>query len=400
MEPDKLKSKILVIDDEAPIRKMLTFVFKEYGYQDIVSAQDFDSAYALISKTDFDVIFCDIMLGTKTGLDLLEKLKENEITCPVVLITGQPNTDTAIMALRLGAFDYLRKPIIGSELIKIADKALKYKADLDEKKLVNTQTRHPIDDKIRSYQEHIEHLRGQIDSAADIYQNLVELQHTKFKLNMAWKHRPVARLGGDFIDIREKESRACLLIADVAGHDMGSSYHTVLLKAFFEENCYQGNDGLTLFRLINHHLLGSVNEKRMITGAVIHIDREKQFAEITSAAHPWILFMDHQFQIPKPMFEKGGHVLGMYEHAEFEYRKVQTSPGDRLFAFTDGVIDVTRFDIESGDRVRLGNAGLCDLLVKHRDLSIVEQIAEVWKDVLVFCKKKPLDDMLLFGLEF
>ena len=94
-----MKSKILVIDDEAPIRKMLTFVFKEHGYHDVVAAHDFETAWAIISNTNFDVIFCDIMLGDKTGLDLLEKLKLNHITTPVVLITGKPNMDSAISAL-------------------------------------------------------------------------------------------------------------------------------------------------------------------------------------------------------------------------------------------------------------------------------------------------------------
>ncbi len=127
-----MKSKILIVDDEETIR----FAFKRHlsseGH-DVRTAEDYASALEVISKTDLDVIIADIILGGHTGIDILQEVKNRGMHCPVIMITGEPNIETAADAVRLGAFDYLPKPVIKETLLRITRHALHQKALVDEK---------------------------------------------------------------------------------------------------------------------------------------------------------------------------------------------------------------------------------------------------------------------------
>ncbi len=394
-----MKPSILIIDDEAFFLSMLTDIFMRNGYEDITAVQDCDSALSAISEKSFDVIFCDIILGEKTGIDFLQQINERGIITPVVLITGLPDMENAIAALRLGAFDYIRKPIKMKTIVNVAEKALKHKAELDKKQQMEQENKNRFDHIIKAYQLHLETLQDQIDSAVDIYQNLVVLRKKQFRIDTSWEHRPVARLGGDFIDICENEDTLNILVADVAGHDMGASYHTVLLKAFFEENCHKGNDGITLFQLLNSHLVQSSREKRMITGAFVRICLENMQGEIVSAAHPWVVILGKNNPEPRRILKNSGDVLGMHESADFVCKHFSLMPGDRLFIHTDGVSNASRLDTESGVLRKLNTEGLDNFLHKYRDTSLEDTVFLAWQNIMNFCRNKPKDDMLLFGME-
>ena len=127
-----MSARILIIDDEEGIR----FTFRKFlsaeGY-DVADAENFDEAVECISGTDFDVIFADIILKGKTGIDVLREIKKRKINCPVIMITGYPNIETASEAVRLGAFDYIPKPIQKDALFHAIDVALQHKKVIDEK---------------------------------------------------------------------------------------------------------------------------------------------------------------------------------------------------------------------------------------------------------------------------
>ncbi|HHT9136643.1 MAG TPA: sigma-54 dependent transcriptional regulator [Candidatus Wunengus sp. YC60] len=125
-------SKILVIDDEESIRYTFESFLLDEGYE-VLTARDYQEAMSAIGATELDLIFADILLEGKTGIDVLRKTKERNLRCPVVMITGDPNIDSASEALRLGAFDYIPKPIKQDTLLRITKIALQHKALVDEK---------------------------------------------------------------------------------------------------------------------------------------------------------------------------------------------------------------------------------------------------------------------------
>jgi len=125
-------SKILVIDDEESIRYTFKSFLLDEGYE-VVTARDYQEALSAVDTAELDLIFADILLEGKTGIDVLRETKERNLRCPVVMITGDPNIDSASEALRLGAFDYIPKPIKQDTLLRITKIALKHKALVDEK---------------------------------------------------------------------------------------------------------------------------------------------------------------------------------------------------------------------------------------------------------------------------
>jgi PAS domain S-box-containing protein len=123
---------ILVIDDEESIR----FTFKRFleakGHM-VVTAHDFNSALKQLKEIDFDVVFADIILGDRSGIDILKDIRDENLAIPVVMITGAPNFESALEAVRLGAFEYIQKPILQDTLIHVTNLALQHKALQDEK---------------------------------------------------------------------------------------------------------------------------------------------------------------------------------------------------------------------------------------------------------------------------
>lgn len=110
------KASILVVDDEESIRVSLKSLFEKENYQ----AETANSASIALEKLDnsnYDLILTDIMMDEKTGIELLKSVKENYSNTAVLLMTGYASLETAIEAVRLGALDYLVKPISKETLL-------------------------------------------------------------------------------------------------------------------------------------------------------------------------------------------------------------------------------------------------------------------------------------------
>ena len=117
----------LVIDDEPDICELLTLTL---GRMDIrtQSAGDVSSAKALLGKQPFDICLTDMRLPDGDGLELVEWMQSNAADVPVAVITAHGNVETAVQALKLGAFDFVSKPLDLGNLRKIVESALRVKA--------------------------------------------------------------------------------------------------------------------------------------------------------------------------------------------------------------------------------------------------------------------------------
>ncbi len=126
-----MKSKILIIDDEKSLRFTFQRFLSDEGY-DVDAAADYQEALQCIEREAYDVVFSDILLGDKTGIDVLREIKKQIPLCPVIMVTGYPNIETASEALRLGAFDYVSKPVVKKDLLQVARAAIKYRQVVEE----------------------------------------------------------------------------------------------------------------------------------------------------------------------------------------------------------------------------------------------------------------------------
>ncbi|MCP4107334.1 MAG: response regulator, partial [Desulfobacteraceae bacterium] len=331
-----MKSRILIIDDEKFMLEMFKIIFNRNGYEQVSTVTEYSSMLADIAENKFDLIICDIILEKNTGIDFLKEMKNRNIKTPVILVTGKPEIQTAIDAVRLGAFDYMTKPIDMKCILDTTQKALEHSAEMERKQKREEENKMRLRHVIRTHQKHLLKMQKQIDAATDIYRELLKLNHKDLSIDISWQHIPLADLGGDFVDIREREDVIDIMVADVAGHDIGSSYHTILLKAFFEENCHKGNDGDTFFRILNQHILECGGNERMITAIFLRIHLRRMEMEMVCAAHPWITVMKKDCLGPTHLLESVGDVLGIYEDPVFISKQFQLASGDRIFVYTDG----------------------------------------------------------------
>ena len=125
-------AKILVIDDEENIRFTFKGFLLDEGHE-VMTACDYNEAMAKVSETKFDLIFVDILLEGKSGMEVLREIHASKRNSSVVMITGVPDVETASEAVRLGAFDYVCKPIMQEKLLNITEKTLLRKTLADEK---------------------------------------------------------------------------------------------------------------------------------------------------------------------------------------------------------------------------------------------------------------------------
>jgi DNA-binding NtrC family response regulator len=103
-------SKILVIDDERAIRNTLKEVL-EYEKHEVDLAEDGPSGLEMFNANSYDIVLCDIKMAKMDGIEVLQKICETSSDVPVVMISGHGNIDTAVEAIKKGAFDFLEKPL-------------------------------------------------------------------------------------------------------------------------------------------------------------------------------------------------------------------------------------------------------------------------------------------------
>lgn len=125
--------KILVIDDERSIRNALKDIL-EYEKYEIILAEDGISGLKELESATFDLLLCDIKMPEMDGLEVLEKVKSDHPELPVIMITGHGDIDTAIEAIKKGAYDYIQKPLDLNRLL------IAIRNGLDKKTLV-TETK-------------------------------------------------------------------------------------------------------------------------------------------------------------------------------------------------------------------------------------------------------------------
>ncbi len=125
-------ARILVIDDEECIRFTFKSFLEEEGHE-ALCAGDFDEGLARVSETEFALVFADLILGGKSGVDFLQECRRKGLSAPVVIITAYPDVQSASEAVRLGAFEYLSKPIERDALLRVARLALQHQRVTDEK---------------------------------------------------------------------------------------------------------------------------------------------------------------------------------------------------------------------------------------------------------------------------
>ncbi|MHC4454288.1 MAG: sigma 54-interacting transcriptional regulator [Planctomycetota bacterium] len=132
MSGKNMKANILVVDDDERVSFVIKRLLVRDGHE-VSTAANYNEAMDKLSQAGFDMILTDINLGDRSGIDILREVKKREMVCPVIMNTGNPNIETATEAVRLGAHDYIMKPIQTETLTHVTCMALQYKSVVEEK---------------------------------------------------------------------------------------------------------------------------------------------------------------------------------------------------------------------------------------------------------------------------
>ncbi len=162
-------TRILIVDDEKSIRRTLGEFLREDGYE-VLEAEDAEAALQRLRETECDVVVTDIILPRVTGVELLRRIRDVAPHVQTVMMTGEPTVETASEALRMGATDYLFKPITKEAIVRVVANAARIKF-LDD-------TRRRLEAENRAHQENLEQLvqerTTQLQASEERYRSLVE----------------------------------------------------------------------------------------------------------------------------------------------------------------------------------------------------------------------------------
>lgn len=158
-------SRILVVDDEEDIRMSLIGILEDEGYE-VITSESGEEALRIMASEDVDTLFLDIWLTGKDGIDVLETVRRDYSDVPVVMISGHGNIETAVQTIKMGAFDFIEKPLSLEKVVVAVKKALEFRGLQQENQALRSQARNDRIENISGKSRIVRDLRQQIEQVA------------------------------------------------------------------------------------------------------------------------------------------------------------------------------------------------------------------------------------------
>ena len=238
-------ARILVVDDERSMQEFLEIFFRSEGYE-VVTAGDVQSALLHLEGNDFDVVVSDIQMPDGTGIDLLEAVREGSPETVVIMITAFASTETAIAAMKQGAYDYITKPFKVDEIRVVIEKALEKQLLASENKRLKSELRDQVRDRS---------IVGNSPVMQPIFEMIARVANTKANVLITGEsgtgkelvargiHEGGDRAGKAFIVINCAAIPENLLESELFGHVKGAFTGAIQTRA----GLFEAADGGTLF---------------------------------------------------------------------------------------------------------------------------------------------------------
>ena len=215
--------KILIIEDEAAIRRVLVKILSEENstYQ-VEEAEDGLVGIEKIKKDDYDLVLCDIKMPKMDGVEVLEAVKKIKPETPMVMISGHGDLDTAVNTMRLGAFDYISKPPDLNRLLNTVRIALDRKELVVENKMLKKKVSKNYE--MIGESDGVERIKDMIDKVAptDARVLITGPNGTGKELVAHWLHQKSERSKGPMIEVNCAAIPSELIESELFGHVKGA----------------------------------------------------------------------------------------------------------------------------------------------------------------------------------
>ena len=237
--------RILVVDDERSMQEFLEIFLRREGF-DVTTAGDVDSALVACEGGDFDLVITDVQMPGRDGIELLREIRDHSPETVVVMITAFASSDTAITAMKEGAYDYITKPFKVDEIRLVIEKAL-------EKKLLSGENRR-LRSELRSQTRH-RTIIGSSEVIQRVFDLTTQVAATKTSVLISGEsgtgkelvardiHQQSDRSGRAFIALNCGAIPENLLESELFGHVKGSFTGALYNK----EGLFESAEGGTLF---------------------------------------------------------------------------------------------------------------------------------------------------------
>jgi len=214
-------AKILVIDDEKAIRRSIREIL-EFEKHQVDEAEDGQTALSLALKNNYDIILSDIKMPKLDGTELLQKLVENRISSAIIMMSGHGTIETAVDAVKMGAYDYLAKPIDLNRLLVSIRNASEKNDLVTETKVLKKRISKSVD------------MIGNSKAIQDIKDIIEKVAPTEAKVLITgsngsgkelvarWLHEKSNRANGPLIEVNCAAIPSELIESELFGHEKGS----------------------------------------------------------------------------------------------------------------------------------------------------------------------------------
>ena len=213
-------TRVLIVDDDPSTLASLSRAFRLAGYEAVV-CDNATRALTLLRNERFDVVFSDVVMPGKDGLSMLAELREIGVTTPVIMISGQATVDMAVRATRLGAVDFLEKPISSDKLLITIENALKLvRLEEENRQLRRRVGRHEIVWK----SEAMRRVMAQVDRVAPSESRVAILGETGTGKELVARvvHDRSPRRDRPFVTLNCAAVPSELIESELFGHEKGS----------------------------------------------------------------------------------------------------------------------------------------------------------------------------------
>ncbi|MDN3640616.1 response regulator [Simiduia curdlanivorans] len=349
MNDTQRRHRLLIIDDDSIVRQSIVTYLADSGFE-VIEAGNGQQGLDLFYSHSPDIVLTDLRMPGIDGLQVLGIIHEASPDTPVIVISGAGVVADVVEALRLGASDYLIKPIVDIEMLEHSiNKSLERKALLAD----NQRYRSELESANRVLRENLRVLERDQKAGRQVQRRLLP-QHpqTRGQYHVTQHIEPSLYLSGDFIDFAYLGQRyLAFYLADVSGHGASSAFVTVWLKHLVtrlvrEEELYADASS---FEQGPAHLLDVINQELLDTSLGHHltlftgvIDTQTHQLRYCVAGH---LPMPVMITDTGASFLPGeGKAVGIFKDAQWTVWQVDLPETFHLLALSDGVLEILGAD--------------------------------------------------------